>query len=72
LGFAMFGAMHQDYEVLSVIAFIVAGIIDFPIIILYGADPNPTPPVFVSIAIYLLEAGVISFFIYVVRVTRKK
>jgi hypothetical protein len=69
--FAMYGARHQDHEILSDIAYVIAGIMDIPVMALYGVDGRGAPAL-VSIAIYLAEAGVISLFIYLIFFARKK
>jgi hypothetical protein len=68
--FAWYGAKHQDHELLSVIAYVVAGIIDLPVIAIYGVGGGGGPPL-VSIAIYLAEAGIISAFVYIILFVRK-
>jgi hypothetical protein len=70
-GFAMYGATHQDHEVLSVIAYVIAGIIDLPVIALYGADGGGAP-VLVSIAVYLSEAGILALLIYLIFFANKR
>lgn len=69
--FAWYGANHQDHEVLSDIAYIVAAIIDLPIMAIYGADGSARPSVLVSIAIYLCEAGIISLPVYLILFARR-
>jgi hypothetical protein len=69
--FAMYGAMHQDRETLSNIAYVVAWIIDMPVIALYGIDGGGAP-LLISIAIYLAEAGIISLFVYLIFFAHKK
>ena len=69
--FAMYGAMHQEHEVLADIAYVIAGIIDLPIMALYGADGRGAS-VPVSIAIYLGEAGILALFIYAFFFAHKK
>ena len=68
----MYGATHQNKEVLSHIAYVIAGVIDLPVLLLYGVDSSHQPPILVSIAIYLAEAGIISLFVYIILFTRKK
>lgn len=70
-GFAMYGAMHQDNETLAVPAYVIAGIIDFPIMALYGFDGVGAPAP-VCIAIYLAEAGVLALLIYLIFFANKK
>jgi hypothetical protein len=50
---------------------VVAGIIDLPVIALYGADGGGAP-VPVSIAIYLAEAGVLALLVYLIFFANKK
>jgi len=69
-GFAMYGAMHQE-GVFGDIAYVVAGIIDLPVMALYGVDGRGAP-VLISIVIYLAEAGIISLFVYLILFARKK
>ena len=71
-GFAMYGATHQDNETLAVIAYVIAGIIDIPVMIFYGADGSHQPPALVSIAIYLTEAGVLALLVYLIFFANKK
>ena len=69
--FAMYGAMHQNHETLAVVAYVIAGIIDFPVMALYGFDGRGAP-IPVSVVIYLLEAGILSLPIYLFLSGRKK
>ena len=69
--FAMYGATHQDNETLAVIAYVVAGIIDLPVMLFYGIDGRGAP-LLISIAIYLTEAGIIALFVYLIFYARKK
>jgi hypothetical protein len=70
-GFAMYGATHQDDERLSDAAYVVAGIIDLPVMALYGIDGRGAP-IPVSIALYLIEAGVLALPIYLIFFSWKK
>jgi hypothetical protein len=67
----MYGARHQDHETLSSIAYVVAWIIDTPVIALYGTDGRGAP-LLISIVIYLAEAGIISLFVYLILFARPK
>ena len=67
---AMFGAMHQE-GVFGTIGYVIAGIIDLPVIYLYGADPRTPPSPLVSIAIYLSEALIVGLFVYLIFFARK-
>lgn len=67
----MYGAMRQDRETLSNIAYVVAWIIDMPILALYGIGGGGAP-LLISIAIYLAEAGIISLFVYLIFFAHKK
>jgi hypothetical protein len=69
-GFAMYGATHQD-SIFGDAAYVVAGIIDLPVMLLYGVDGSRQPPIIVSIAIYLIEAGVLSLFVYLIFFSRR-
>lgn len=69
---AMFGAAHQDTPVIGGAGYIAAGLIDSPMIMLYGADPVQPPPPLVSIAIYFAEAIFIALFAYLALSARKK
>ena len=69
--FAMYGATHQDNEVLSDIAYVIAGIIDLPVMAFYGTDGGGAPAL-VSIAIYLTEAGILGLFVYLIFFSYKK
>ena len=59
----MFGAAYQE-SVFGTIGFVVAGLIGYPFILLYGADPRRPPGILVSISIYLIEVGVLALPIY--------
>jgi hypothetical protein len=67
----MWGARHQDREALSLIAYVVALIIDIPVIALYGTGGRGAP-LLISIIIYLAEAGIISLFVYLILFAYKK
>jgi hypothetical protein len=69
--FAMYGARHQERETLSNIAYVIAGIIDIPVMALYGMDGRGAP-LLISIAIYLAEAGILSLFVYLIFFARPK
>ena len=70
-GIAMFGAEHQDKAFLGTVGYVIAGIIDLPVIYLYGADPRVPPSLLVSIAIYLAEAIIVGLFVYLIFFARK-
>ncbi len=70
-GFAWYGATHQDQERLSDVAYVIAGIIDLPVMVLYGADGR-CAPIPVGIAIYLIEAGILALPIYLIFFSWKK
>ena len=67
----MFGAAHQDNTLLGTIGYVAAGLIDSPIIMLYGADGSHQPSALVSVVIYLAEAIFIALFAYLALSTRK-
>ena len=67
----MYGAKHQDHESLSDIAYVVAGIIDMPVMAFYGFDGRGAP-LLISLAIYLAEAGIVSLPVYLIFFARKK
>lgn len=67
---AMFGATHQE-GIFGTIGYVIAGIIDFPVILLYAAGGSNLPPLLVSIAIYLLEAIVVGLLVYLIFFARK-
>ena len=63
-GIAMLGSMSRG--VFETIGFVLAGIIGYPFIMLYGADPRKPPGIIVSLAIYLTEALIIGLFVYLI------
>jgi hypothetical protein len=62
-GIGILGAMRQE-GIFGTIGFVIAGIIGYPFIQLYGADPRRPPSLLVTIAIYLSEALIIGLFVY--------
>ena len=70
-GFAWFGATHQDMDKLSDAAYVVAGIIDLPVMALYGMDPQGEPHPVAIVIIYLLEACIPALLVYLIFFSRK-
>jgi hypothetical protein len=63
-GIGMLSSMSRGF--FESIGFVIAAIIGYPFIKLYGADPKTPPPLFVSIAIYLSEATIVGLFVYLI------
>ena len=61
---AMLGSMSRG--VFETIGFVIAGILGYPFIKLYGADPRTPPSLLASIAIYLAEAIIIGLLVYLI------
>lgn len=68
---AMFGAAHQDNALLGGIGYVAAGLIDMPVIFLYGADGSHHPSALISMTIYLSEAVIIAPLVYLIFFARK-
>ena len=69
---AAFGAAHQDIPVVGGLGYVAAGLIDMPIIYMYGADGGQQPSLLVVIAVYLSEAIIVSVFLYLIFLVRDK